>query len=98
MKRMHCDLPDDERNQQRKENGRSDEVAQIQRHRDGAAEGLSKRCSGDLNDPENERDFGNFASLLLSRIYDWQYCPRDERDLGLRASGAILCELSIGGT
>jgi hypothetical protein len=58
MKPIHCDLPHDERDQQRKENDRSDEVPPIQRRCDGIAEGLPKRRSCDLNDPENECDLG----------------------------------------
>jgi hypothetical protein len=69
MKPVDSDLPDDEHDKQRKENGRSNEVTPIQRHRDGVAEGLSERRCRDLDYPEDKCDFGNFAPMLLNRMY-----------------------------
>jgi hypothetical protein len=58
---LGSDLSGDQRNKDCRKDHGADEIAEIQRHRDGVAAGLAERGRGDLDDPEAERDFRDFA-------------------------------------
>jgi hypothetical protein len=58
---LGSDLSGDQRNKDCRKDRGADEISEIQRHRDGVAAGLAERGRGDLNDPEAERDFRDFA-------------------------------------
>ena len=68
MEPFRRDLQDDEDEQQRKKQRRADEIAPIQRHRDGVAAGLAECRRGDFYDPEDKRDLGNFGRVAIYRI------------------------------
>jgi len=55
--------------EQRQEKRGAEEVAPIQRHGDGVAAGLAERRRRDLDDPEHQRDFGNFTRSSFDDIH-----------------------------
>lgn len=58
---LRPNLQDDQHKQEREEQRRSGEVSPIQCHGHGIAAGLAQRRRRDLDDPEDQCDFGNLA-------------------------------------
>ena len=65
MKLFRENLPDDEDDEGCEEYRRSDQVAPAEGHRDRVTPGLAECRGGDLDDPEDDGDFGNLAGVLL---------------------------------
>src|SRR6185437_2493508 len=61
MKALREDLRGHQYDQRPKKNCLSDEVAPVQRHRDGVAACFTERRGSNLDDPEDESDFGDFC-------------------------------------
>ena len=61
MKALREDLRGHQYDQRPKKNCRSDEIAPVQRHRDGVAACFTERRGSNLDDPEDESDFGDFC-------------------------------------
>jgi hypothetical protein len=51
----------------RRKNQGANQVAEIHRHRDRIAAGLAQGGAEDLDDPEDESDFGNLAKQNFAR-------------------------------
>ena len=65
VKLLRSYLCDDRHDKDGCENSSANEIAQIQRHRNGISASFSKRRGGDLDDPENQRNLWNLAQALL---------------------------------
>jgi hypothetical protein len=63
-----ADLDRDHRQEDRQKDQRSDRVAEIHGHRHCIAAGLAESCGENLDDPEAEHDFGNFAGSRRATV------------------------------
>lgn len=63
MLRRH--LRGDGNSEDDREDRGADEIAEIHRHRDGIAAGFTERRGENLDDPEAERDGGDFSRALV---------------------------------
>ena len=73
VKPVGADLGDDKGNEKRGEDGRADEIAKVHGHGDSVAAGLAERGGGDLDDPENERDFRHLAHDFVGRAVHFKF-------------------------
>jgi hypothetical protein len=61
MKLFRNDLRGHQRDQRNKEQQAAGKIPPVQCHRDGVAAGFAQSRGGDLDDPEDQRDFRHFA-------------------------------------
>jgi hypothetical protein len=77
-------LRDDQNDEQAEEKSGAGEIAPVECHRDGVAAGFTECCRGDLDNPEDKRDFGDLAEdRLFPRLLHFHCLP------SLRISSAM---------
>jgi hypothetical protein len=90
LKFLRGDLQVHQGDQQRDKQRRAGKVTPIQRHGHRVAAGFAKRRGGDLDDPENERDFGNLACVSFSRDCHKTFLFQCRRGDGAAAFSTLL--------
>jgi hypothetical protein len=69
-------LCDDQHDEQADEESGALKITPAERHGDGVAAGLAQRRRGDLDDPEDEGDFGDLAQRFLFQcVIHWRVRP-----------------------
>ena len=68
MKLLRGDLDARQHDQHRKKDGRTRQIAKVHRHGRGVAAGFPEGRGEDLDEPEAERDLGDFAGVVLHGV------------------------------